>query len=201
MLNGSFAFISLFYGIGCFFPLLLLTFCIKIQFTKWEKKIYICSQHENILFKRRLNRQPHTIAFIYLFSFSPWMTSVIAALCHISFVCCRLLLLLPHSVEVVVVFSISLKCFCFRNRQHTKSKQNHCRNSWFGGVHTFAPFHLENLGPVIMVKLHVYMTKSAILIVSIRNIEQWFIFSAKLYTIDTLKEMNDREMWLFLICD
>lgn len=49
--------------------------------SKSEKKI--CSQHENILFKRRLNQ--NLTRLLYLFSFSLWMTSVIAALCHSSF--------------------------------------------------------------------------------------------------------------------
>lgn len=35
------------------------------------------------------------------------------------------------SISFFLCIFIGLKCFCFRNRQHTKSKQHHCRNWWF----------------------------------------------------------------------
>lgn len=68
----------------CVFLLFYFPFMLTLHWNpipKVRKKI--CSQHENILFKRRLNQ--NLTRLLYLFSFSLWMTSVIAALCHSSF--------------------------------------------------------------------------------------------------------------------
>lgn len=49
------------------------------------------------------------------------------------------------SLALALALLMFSRCFCFAfHNQHTKSKQNHCRNRLFGGVLN-QRFHLENL--------------------------------------------------------
>lgn len=139
----------------------------------WKFIYFFCS-----LFKRRLSENLTRLlyCFIYLFIFSLWMTSVIAALCHISFL---LLFFSLSDSHFVCVWVWSWNVFVFFPTNTSNQNKITVAMDDFGGVVTLTPFHSENFSTVIMVKLRVLWMWYSSAVVSNNNtyrLPRFYIF-------------------------
>lgn len=106
--------------------------------SKWEN----ASPHDIFYLNDGTHTKLTRYCFIYLlfFFFFPTLNDI----SYCSFVSCFFLWVFFFLLFYSNVWFNVFKMFLFSLQQHTKSKQNHCRNGWFGGVLN-QRFHLENL--------------------------------------------------------